>query len=55
MFWALKKSGKKTCLLASETVNFEFPIYVRYEYSLLVEAGVDCPKSNVKQFYYLKQ
>ena len=27
MFWALKKSGKN-CVLASETLNFEFPIEV---------------------------
>ena len=41
MFLALKKSGK-SLLLASETLNFGFPIDGVEEYSLLVEADVDC-------------
>ena len=54
MFWALKKSGKNS-LLAFETLNFEFPIEVLKAYGLLVEAYVDCHKSNMKQFYFSKQ
>ena len=44
MFWALKKSGKNS-VLASKTLNFEFPIGVLYAYSLLVEADIVCYKS----------
>ena len=39
MFWAIEKSGKN-CVLASETLNFEFPVGVLYAYSLLVEADI---------------
>ena len=55
MFWALKQSGKKNSLLASETLNFEFPIDVLEAYSLLVEADFVCHKSNVKQLYVSEQ
>ena len=43
MFWALQKSGKNS-VLASETLNFEFPIDVLYAYSFLLEADVVCRK-----------
>ena len=42
--------------MASETLNFEFPMNVlQAYYSLLVEAEVVCHKSNVKQLYFSKQ
>ena len=44
IFWAFKKSGKNS-VLASETLNFEFPIGVLYAYSLLLEADIVCYKS----------
>ena len=43
--------GGKNSVLASETLNFEFPIDVLKAYSLLVAADVVCHKSNVKQLY----
>ena len=45
MFWALKKKSAKNSVLASETLNFEFPIDVLYAYSFLVKADVVCHKS----------
>ena len=36
MFWVFKKSEKNS-VLASETLNFEFPIYIGSIYGLLVE------------------
>ena len=54
MFWALK-SQEKNSLLASQTLNFEFPIDVLYAYSLLFRGGwCSSHKSNVKQLYFSK-
>ena len=39
--WAPKKSGKDS-VMASDTLNLEFPFGVLYAYSLLVEADVVC-------------
>ena len=55
MFWALKKSGENS-VLASETLNVEFPIGVLYAYSLLLEADIVCYKIiYVRQLYFSKQ
>ena len=48
MFWALKKSGKKS-VLGPEILDFEVPLTM---YSLLVEADVVCHECNVKQLYF---
>ena len=48
MFWALK-SREKNSLLASQILNFEFPIDVLKAYSLLLEVDVVCHKFHVKQ------
>ena len=36
------KSREKSRLLVSETLHFGFPIDALYQFSLLVEADVDC-------------
>ena len=44
------KKLRKNSVVASETLNFEFPIHVLWTYSLLLNADVVCHECNVNSF-----